>query len=299
MAMTEKQLEDYVNGVDFTGSTKEPKRGVEMFDGTDYPRDWDGFVGQAQAKEHLQVQIRSAAARNARLEHTLLASGTHGIGKSTLATLLAYSAGVGILQTTGPLDVNDARQLMRTMQDRDVLFIDEVHTLGRKADWLLPFMTEGRLYTQRGGEDMPNIAIVAATTDAGKLPQTLLSRFMVQPALEPYTEAEGALIAANLADRMGVDGLEGEHLVAIALAADNNPRAMRKILTTVRDLSYAYPANHPNLDRAIEWAGLSEDGLTTLAREVLLILLTARENTASIESIKAGTPVAVDQVDAR
>ena len=290
MALTDKQLEEYVNGVDLDSSVQEPKRGEAIFEGTDYPRSWDGMIGQTHAKEQLQVQIASSLHRNARLEHCLLASGTHGIGKTTLATLLAYRAGVGIIQTGESLDAVKARRLMRTMRDRDILFIDEVHTLvagGRnKADWLLPFMTEGRFYTDRGAEDMPAVTIVAATTDVGKLPQTLISRFMVQPALVPYTEEEGALIAANLAGRMKVAGLSVEDHTAIALAADNNPRSMRRILTAVRDLQYAFPDTHPNLAKAFEYAGLSDDGLSIVAREFLLVLLT-NDDLASIESIKA------------
>jgi Holliday junction DNA helicase RuvB len=290
--LTQQQIDAYITGEDYIMPTaQEPKRGEEIFEGTDYPREWSGFVGQDDAKEQLQIQIASAKARNARLEHTLLDSGTHGIGKSTLATLLAAKAGVGIQQTTGPLDVEDARRLMKPMRDRDILFIDEAHLLvqgGRsKGDWLLPFMTEGKLYTSSGAIETPDITIVAATTDAGRLPQTLISRFMVRPDLVPYTPDEGAKIALNLATRLGVTIPRGKTAERIAVAADYNPRAMRQILTGVRDLQFARPDTHPNLEKAFEWAGVSGDGLTTLAREFLIILLTAKDNTASIESIKA------------
>jgi len=293
MALTPAQLTALIYSEDFIAgpAVQEPKRGEEIFEGTDYPREWSGFVGQDDAKEQLQIQIASANARSARLEHTLLDSGTHGIGKSTLATLLAHKAGVGIQQTSGPLDVEDARRLMKPMQDRDILFIDEAHSLtqgGRnKGDWLLPFMTEGRLYTPSGAIDAPDITIVAATTDVGRLPQTIISRFMVRPTLVPYTPEEGAKIATNLAARLGVTLPRGKTAQQIAVAADYNPRAMRQILTGVRDLQFARPETHPNLEKAFEWAGVSEDGLTTLAREFLIILLTAKDNTASIESIKA------------
>lgn len=266
------------------------KRGEEIFEGTDYPRDWAGFIGQEKAKKQLQVTAASAKARGTRMEHTLLASGLHGIGKSTLATLLAARAQVGLVRTTGPLTQDDARRLMAEMEDRDVLFIDEVHlmTVGNKnrADWVLPFMTEGVLYTNRGSERMPDITIVAATTDVGKLPQTMISRFMIQPELVPYTDEEGARITLNLADRMGVT-VDDPTAQAIGRAADNNPRAMRQILTQVRDLGYAYPETYPNLDTAMEWAGVSADGLTKISREILLLLKGATAYTASLDSIKA------------
>lgn len=294
--LSKQQLHDYANWLgeyadDSASSTQAPKRGEAIFQGTDYPRTWDGFVGQEDAKEQLRIQIASATARKARLEHTLLASGAHGIGKSTLATLLAYSAGVGIVQTSGPLLIEDARRLMRAMKDRDVLFIDEVHTLvagnRNKADWLLPFMTEGKLYTENGAEKMPNITIVAATTDVGKLPQTLISRFMVQPVLVPYSTAEGARIAGNLSRRMDIPVGDAEVFEEIAEAADNNPRSMRRILTAIRDLSYAYPETHPNLEKAFEWSGVSRDGLSMLAREMLIVLLTSKDGTASVDTLKA------------
>lgn len=268
-----------------------PRRGEEIFEGTDYPRTWEGFIGQQSAKEQLRVAAASARARSARMDHTLLASGLHGIGKSTLATLLAYQAGVGLVRATGPMAQAEARQLMVAMDDRDVLFIDEVHMLvagnKNKADWLLPFMTEGVLYTPLGAERMPEVTIVAATTDVGKLPQTLISRFMIQPTLVPYTDAEGRLIATNLATRMQLDGLDDAKFSAIARASDNNPRVMRQILTQVRDLAFAYPDTVPNLEKALEWAGVSEDGLTKISREILLLLRAASNFTSSSDSLKA------------
>src|SRR4051794_8496827 len=90
----------------YLGSTTEsvaPKRGDEIFEGKDYPREWADFVGQADAKDELQVSIASATARRARIDHTLLASGLHGVGKSTLAHLVAYHAGVGLVEAGGPM----------------------------------------------------------------------------------------------------------------------------------------------------------------------------------------------------
>lgn len=266
------------------------KRGKELFEGNDYPRDWDGFIGQAQAKEQLMVAVASAKARGVRLEHTLLASGQHGVGKSTLATLLAHKSGAGIVQTTGPLDIDKAQRLLAHMKDNDILFIDEAHTLvsKRKADaeWLLPFMVEGKLYTENGALDCPDVAIVAATTDAGRLPRTILSRFMVKPKIVAYTETEAGLIAANLSKRMKVK-VPSADLPAIAQAANGNPRDMRSILTAIRDLQLTYPGKPVDLDKAFDWAGFSRDGLSVLSREILMVLCTQTNYTASIESLQA------------
>jgi Holliday junction DNA helicase RuvB len=267
---------------------KGPKYGDDIFAGTDYPRTWDGFIGQEKAKEQLEVAAESAKARGARIDHTLLATGLHGVGKTTLATMLAFSAGVGLTRATGPIEQDEAAELMQLMADHDILFIDEAHLLRSKGDWLLPFMTEGLLYTPRGAIRMPNIAIVAATTDVGKLPLTLISRFMVQPTLAAYTDEEGARIAANLAQRMGIiEGLGGEHFADIGKAADNNPRVMRQIITQIRDLGFAYPDTFPNLTKAFEWTGVSRDGLSQTSRDILCLLYAATDNTQALDNLRA------------
>lgn len=265
-----------------------PKRGEAIFEGTDYPRTWDAFIGQEEAKDQLRVQIASAQARGKRVEHTLIASGVPGVGKSTLATLLAYHAGVGLERVSGQVSASDFLALARNMQDRDILFIDEVHTLvasGRnKADWLLPFMTEGVVYTEQGVERVPDVAIVAATTDAGLLPDALLSRFMVQPPILPYTPAEGTQIASQTAARLGV--VIDEHTaLRVALAAAYNPRTTRRLLISIRDLGHAYPDTFPNFERALQWNGLSADGLTNTAVRILKILQDAPNNTCGEKAL--------------
>lgn len=265
------------------------KRGEEIFEGVDYPRDWPGFIGQEEAIERLMVAIASARARGVRLDHTLLESGLHGIGKTTLATLATYKLGAGFVQTSGPVDLTKAKRTLLAMRDRDVWFMDEVHTMvagGKaKAEWLLPFMTEGRLYTESGAIECPDVTIIAATTDGGMLPQTIRSRFMIKPTLVPYTEAEATRIAANLALRMGVDAQDVAPV--IARAASGNPRDMRSILTAIRDLQFAFPDRELEVDKALKWAGFTRDGLTQLALEMMLILSQQANYTASIDSISA------------
>jgi holliday junction DNA helicase RuvB len=265
-----------------------PKRGEEIFEGTDYPREWDLFVGQEQAKEQLQAAVHSAVARGRRLDHILLASGLHGIGKTTLAMLAAAKAGVGIVQVSGAMSVDEARRVLSGMQDGDVLFWDEIHLAvagnRNRADWMLPLLTDGVLMTARGAEQMPDITVLGATTDLGKLPQTLISRFMVRPKLVAYTAEEGEDLVFNLGQRMNV-WVEPKDRKAVAAAASNNPRDMRMILTAVRDLSYA--GTPVDMDKAFEWAGFTRDGLSTVAVDMLLVLLGSPEFTASIDSIHA------------
>lgn len=281
------QLDDILRGQ--LDKIAKPKRGLDIFAGTDYPRDWAGFIGQESAKEQLQVAVASAKARNVRLDHALLSSGQHGVGKTTLATLLAYAAGVGLVQAAGPMTQDEFSELVLDMEDRDILFIDELHKMvagnRTRADWLLPWMTEGKLYTKRGAKPTPDVTLVGATTDEGVLPDTLLSRFMLTPDLTAYTAAEAALIAENLAVRMDVQIRDRVVAECIATAADGNPRMMRKILSAIRDLQHRWPESHPNLAKAYAYAGVSADGLTLVARDMLLVLATSLDFTASIETI--------------
>jgi len=284
---------------DAAPKTAGPKRGDAIFEGLDYPREWSGFVGQEEAREELIVAIASAIARGTRLDHILLASGIAGVGKTTLAYLVAYNMGVGITATSGPLTMEKARDMIRAMQDGDILFWDEFHTAvaGNKnrADWLLPFLTDGAFYTDRGVEQMPDITVIGATTDAGKLPTPLLSRFMITPTIERYTSGEAAAICRQLAGRLKVT-VPAEALSDIAEAANNNPRIMRKILGRVRDLGHAYPETHPNLEKAFKWSGMSADGLTQIARDILLLLYGATDHTSSVDFLRKqlGEPGPID-----
>lgn len=273
------------------------RRGEAIFAGTDYPRTWDGFVGQADAVAHLRAHLDSCRERDAvRLDHILLASGLHGIGKTTLAKLIAANTKTlvtpdgstpALIEVSGPVEVGEARAIFVELDDGDILFWDEIHLAvsgGKaKAEWLLPYLTDGVLMTATGAEEMPNVTIVGATTDLGRLPQTIISRFMVRPHLTHYTEVEALQLVGNLARRMGV-WIPDDMAPAIAEAANRNPRNMRAILTAVRDLP---PGREHDLDLALKWSGFARDGLSTVAVEMLLVLLATSNHTASIDTIQA------------
>lgn len=260
------------------------KRGDEIFAGTDYPQTFDKFVGQAEAVARLKAAIARATNDGTRLDHTMLASGVAGIGKTTLARIVAYEMGVGIVEVSGPISVKDIEPVLKEMQDHDILFWDEIHQAVQhgkgRAEWLLPFLTDGVLVTKESTKPMPNVTVLGATTDVGKLPTTIRSRFMVWPKLRYYNDIEGVVLSANLAERMGVDTLEHE---AIARAADNNPRQMRLILTAIRDLSHV---GEVDLDTAFDWAGVTRDGLSRTCQDILMTLLSATEHTASQETLQ-------------
>jgi Holliday junction DNA helicase RuvB len=254
----------------------------------DYPTEWSEFIGQVPAVRQLKVAIASAVARDVRLDHILLASGAHGIGKTTLGQIVACQMGTGFKAVSGPLSIDDARSVLGRMRDKDILFWDEFHLAvqGNKsrADWMLPFLTDSVLLTNTGSVRMPQVTVIAATTDAGKLPQTITSRFMLRPRLDMYTDEEAIAICRKLSQRMGV-AVDAVDYPAIVRAANNNPRDMRMVLTSLRDQVAAI--GDYDLRLSFEWAGLTEDGLTREALEIMQVLYIEPKRTMSIESIQA------------
>lgn len=269
------------------GKSVHIKRGAEIFAGTDYPATFSRFVGQHQAVAQIKASISSAQQRGTRLDHILLASGTQGIGKTTLAQIVASEMGTGFVSVSGAITVTDARDILRAMEPQDILFWDEFHLAingGKaKAEWLLPMLTDAVLLTKDSVEAMPDVTVIGATTDAGRLPVTITSRFMVRPALTFYTDAEGVLLVKQLTERMQV-ALPDEYFGDIAQAADNNPREMRLILTSVRDIILS--TGNVDLETAFRWAGVTPDGLSRTCQEILLALLLAKDHTASLETLQ-------------
>jgi Holliday junction DNA helicase RuvB len=271
------------------GTAKSPVRyGEGIFTGGDYPQTWDGFVGQDEVIRQLKAVARSSRERAVPLEHILLASGAQGIGKTTLAQIIAFENNKGFVAVSGPLSVDDARAMLVQMEDGDILFWDEIHLAvagnRNRADWILPLLTDGTLVTKKSVEQMPRVTVIGATTDVGKLPQTIISRFMIRPVLNYYTDAEGETLAVALADRMGIIFTDEANYSRVARAADNNPRDIRMILTACRDAGYSEGGN---LELAFKWAGVTPDGLSRVAQDMLMALLDSPDNTASLETVQA------------
>lgn len=271
-----------------------PLVGDAIFDGTDYPRTWQEFVGQQQAVARLKAACFSARHRQQRMDHVLIASGIAGVGKTALARLVAADLGTGFVEVSGPIKVEDARPILNGMQDNDVLFYDEIHQAvsggSAKAEWLLQLLQDGRLVTKSGVEELPKITVIAATTDAQKLPTTILGRFPIKPVIEPYTEAEAALIGTTMAERLGFGGEMLPHFTemdAVAKASNGNPRDMRAILIALRDTYFT--SSTYDLDQALTWVGVTHDGLSKLAQDYLLVLLVTFEGGPTGEKTLAST----------
>lgn len=251
-----------------------------------YPARFDDFAGAEMAKQQLQLAIRSAKARKAPLDHVLLTAPA-GQGKTALAILVASEMTKSRRDATWnliqpPLTWQQFVMHLDEMSDGDVLIIDEVHRIvegGRKnAEFLLGYLNEGGVYTGRGFTPMPKVTIIAATTDPDKLPPAVTSRFPIQPVLPPYSPDEAAAIAKVTARSVlaGLPQPSADNLRTVASAANYNPRAMRRLLITLRDLVVTGNLDHDrgyDMDSVLAMADVTDDGLDSTARQYLQLMM--------------------------
>lgn len=263
----------------------------------EYPSKWNQYIGQEPAKKLLQVAAQSARIRKAPLDHILIANGTAGIGKTALAHLVASEMRRPCRVVSGVLSAGKARFVFSEMSDGDLLFYDEFHQLmdgGKKvAEWLLHYLQDGVIAGPLGPEHQPRVTVIAATTDVGRLPETIVSRFPLKPLLVDYTDDEAAKIAALQSKRVLGDGLprlNPADALDLARAANNNPRAIRQQLITLRDLALTgtLPVVGGRYDIAglLEWQGITPDGLDMVAQRYLLVLATEFDGSAGAKALE-------------
>jgi len=253
----------------------------------EYPGSWDDFIGQEAAKRLLKVKAAAARMSGQRLDHVLLESPHPGIGKTSLALLIGAEMDVQVSLISAPVKAHEARVLFSAMEEGSICLYDEIHLVAQggqhNASWLLHYLENGILLGPRGVErNVPQVTVIGTTTDAGRLPQPVIDRFAIRPPLSAYNELEGTLIASRLAQRIlgrvGLEPASDETCARIARAASNRPRLMRDLLGSVRDLAIVgeleFAAGEYDLTEPLVWAGLTEDGLTKSAQDLLLFLYT-------------------------
>ncbi|HKG38332.1 MAG TPA: Holliday junction branch migration DNA helicase RuvB [Conexibacter sp.] len=245
------------------------------------PRRLDDFVGQASVRVQLAVSIEAAAARGDALDHVLLA-GPPGLGKTSLAQIVAAELGVPFVQTAGPAleRKGDVAAFLTALEPRAVFFVDEIHRLPRALEeTFYPAMEDGQLpitVGQGAGArvvtlDLPPFTLVGATTRAGLLTTPLRDRFGIQHRLEHYNADHLAQIVRRSAALLQI-AVEEEGAHAIAARSRGTPRVANRLLKRVRD--YAEVRGDGTVTSAVAGHALDmlevdHEGLDRLDRELL------------------------------
>jgi len=264
------------------------------------PRYLSEYIGQEKAKDNLSVFIQAAKMRSEPLDHVLLA-GPPGLGKTTMASVIANEMGVNMRITSGPTieKAGDLAALLTNLQENDILFVDEIHRLNRAVEEILyPAMEDYAIDIIIGKGpsansirlDLPKFTLIGATTRSGQLTAPLRDRFGVSLRLELYTPEELQLIVERSAGILGID-IEPDGAAEIAKRSRGTPRIANRMLRRVRDFAQVRAGGiitKSVADEALTRLEVDHMGLDSLDRRML----------RSITEFYGGGPVGLETLAA-
>lgn len=250
--------------------TEEVPPVVNALDYTSAPMpEWDDYIGQGPLKKQIEIYLAASLAEGKKMPHTLLASGMPGVGKTTMARLIAMAMGSSIIELVPPFkSIDTIINAANMLNDRDVLFIDEIHKLtdgvgSRGAEVLLKILEDGVAYRPDGSVvKLNDITIIGATTDPDKLPEPVIDRFKIQPYFQAYDVSELGRIAIQFTYRHDAeDYISDELAIAIAYACRGIPRIIEKMVEAAKALSLA-AGQPPTPEQLLAFLEVEPDGLT-------------------------------------
>ena len=280
-----------------TNEISDEERGLET---TLRPKTLDEYVGQERMKESLRICIEAARRRGEALDHAIF-YGPPGLGKTTIAHIIARELGAAIRSTSGLVlaHAGDLAAILTNLQERDVLFIDEIHRLPASVEEALyPAMEDFQLdlvigqgpSTRTIKLDLPRFTLIGATTRAGSLTSPLRERFGLVNRLDFYASAELETIVTRSAGLLGIP-IEPAGATEIATRARGTPRIANRLIKRVRDFAQIKAAgdiSHQVARDALTWLGVDSAGFDDMDRKILLTI---------IEKF-AGGPVGVESLAA-